>query len=423
MAYMSVSELNNKIKSLLETTFMQVIVEGEISNITYHSSGHIYFSLKDKEANIKAVMFKGNTKSLKFRLENGLNIIATGAITLYAPRGEYQIVCSKIEPQGEGALALAYEQLKNKLEQKGYFDKSIKKPIPKFVNHIAIVTSKTGAAIEDMLKVAQNRWKLVKITLIDTIVQGEASANNIAKNIQLADMIDADVIVIGRGGGSKEDLWAFNEEIVADAIYRAKTPIVSAVGHEIDYMISDFVADLRAPTPSASMQMILPDQNEYMQYLDDLVYTMNTYMQKVLDTKSQQIQNLQDQYNRNSIEAKLKNIEKNIVDLKVHYNTLMEYKLSSVSKSIPQLKYAINQQMQSILTKKDNELILLKSTYNANKPIGKIKKGFAQISKANKIISLDDIKANDEFVLQDDNQIVQAKAIKTKKLNTEVTHG
>jgi exodeoxyribonuclease VII large subunit len=416
MAYMSVSELNNKIKSLLETTFMQVIVQGEISNLTYHSSGHIYFSVKDRDSSIRAVMFKGNARNLKFRLEVGLKIIITGAITLYTPRGEYQIMCSKIEPLGEGALALAYEQLKAKLAQKGYFDKENKKPIPKFINHIAIVTSSTGAAIEDMLRVANSRWKLLKITLIDTIVQGEASAKSISNNIMYADKLDADVIIVGRGGGSKEDLWGFNEEIVADAIHHATTPIVSAVGHEIDYMISDFTADMRAPTPSAAIQMILPDMYEYLQYIDDMHMSYNKSISRLIENKEYKVDNLFEQYQRNSIESKLNSISNEIKELESKYNSFIEYKISQKSSQVLPLIESFDRAMQSILSKKDNELILLKSSITANKPEAKMKRGYAQIVKDNKPISLENIKAKDSFVLQDEHKVVEAQAIKTRKI-------
>jgi exodeoxyribonuclease VII large subunit len=413
---MSVSELNNKIKSLLETTFMQVMVEGEISNLTYHSSGHIYFSLKDSNSSLKAVMFRGNASKLKFRLEVGQKVILTGAITVYTPRGEYQMMVNKVEPSGAGALALAYEQLKQKLSSQGYFDKANKKAIPKFVSHIAIVTSSTGAAIEDMLRVANSRWKLVKITLIDTIVQGEASKESISKNIEYADKLDADVIIVGRGGGSKEDLWGFNEEVVADAIYRAKTPIVSAVGHEIDYMISDFVSDLRAPTPSAAIQMILPDMYEYLQYIDDIELSYDSAIKRVIANKAQQITNLVEHYQRNSIDSKLSSIDNDIKELTSKYNSIIEYKISQKSSSIPSLIETYNRTMQSIISKKDNELVLLKSSFVTNKPEAKMKRGYAQIVKDNKPISLDSIKAKDSFVLQDETKIVEAQAIKTKKI-------
>ncbi|HFU76131.1 MAG TPA: exodeoxyribonuclease VII large subunit, partial [Arcobacter sp.] len=245
---LSVSELNTQIHSLLETTFSNIIVEGEISNLTYHNSGHIYFSIKDDKSTLSAVMFRGNANRLKFRLEVGQKIIITGSISVYVPRGNYQILCTKVEPSGVGELALAYEQLKTKLQIKGYFDQAIKKPLPEFPKNIFIVTSNTGAAIEDMKKILTHRFPLAKMILIPTIVQGENAKFDIASNIKYADAIaqeqEASLIIVGRGGGSIEDLWGFNEEIVADAIFEAKTPIISAVGHESDFVISDFVADL-----------------------------------------------------------------------------------------------------------------------------------------------------------------------------------
>ena len=234
-----------QIKSILETTFSRVLVEGELSRITFHNSGHIYFTLKDSSSTIRAVMFRGNASKLKFQLKEGQKVILDGAITLYKPRGEYQINCFNIEPSGQGALALAYEQLKQKLSEKGYFNPEIKKPLPRFPKKIALITSATSAALQDMLRVANSRYRAVEIDVYDVLTQGNNAALSIANAINISDTKEYDFIVIGRGGGSVEDLWAFNEEIVADAIFKAKTPIISAVGHEIDYVISDFVADIR----------------------------------------------------------------------------------------------------------------------------------------------------------------------------------
>src|SRR5574344_2007586 len=215
----SVSFLNNQIKSLLETTFMQVYVEGEISNLVTHSYGHIYFSIKDENSTLSCVMFKGNARFLKFKLENNQKVVISGNITVYAPRGNYQLLCSKIEPSGIGSLALAFEQLKTKLHAKGYFEQNIKKTLPKYPKKIAIVTSPTGAAIEDMKKVASFRWNLCELILIPTLVQGNGSVEDIAKNIKYADSLNCDIMIVGRGGGSIEDLWSFNSELVADAIF------------------------------------------------------------------------------------------------------------------------------------------------------------------------------------------------------------
>jgi len=272
MEQYSVTEINNSLKKLIEHNFNDIVIEGEISNLTYHSSGHIYFSLKDEKSTIRATMFRGfREKGLKFELQNGQKVLIYGDVSIYNQNSTYQIIAKKIEAAGIGNLAIAFEKLKEKLSDKGYFEQSIKKDIPKYPKHIILITSRTGAALQDMGKMIRKRWENMKVTLINTLVQGDKASNDIVESILIGDKLNADVMIVARGGGSKEDLWCFNEEIVADAIFNAKTPIVSAIGHEIDFMISDFVADLRAPTPSAAMEMILPDKNEILFKISDLI--------------------------------------------------------------------------------------------------------------------------------------------------------
>ncbi|MCG3682197.1 exodeoxyribonuclease VII large subunit [Aliarcobacter butzleri] len=374
----SVSTLNLQIKSLLETTFIQVYVEGEISNLTYHNSGHIYFSIKDENSTLSCVMFKGNTKYLKFQLENGLKIVITGSLTVYAPRGNYQLLCNKIEPSGIGSLSLAFEQLKTKLEAKGYFERSRKKTLPRYPKKIAIVTSPTGAAIEDMKKVATHRWSLVEFILIPTLVQGEGASLDIANSIIYADKLNCDIMIVGRGGGSIEDLWAFNEEIVANAIYEAKTPIISAVGHEVDYLISDFVADIRAATPSNAIEIALPDINEHRIYLDSLENEITNRFKNILFNKEQELKNMKKLFEQNSIETKFNFIQTQINFIK------------------SSLKINLNQKFLGY----QNQIDLLKSNYLSNHPDKKEKNGFVQISKSNKVINLADLKIGDEIELQ-----------------------
>lgn len=374
----SVSTLNLQIKSLLETTFIQVYVEGEISNLTYHNSGHIYFSIKDENSTLSCVMFKGNTKYLKFQLENGLKIVITGSLTVYAPRGNYQLLCNKIEPSGIGSLSLAFEQLKTKLEAKGYFERSRKKTLPRYPKKIAIVTSPTGAAIEDMKKVATHRWSLLEFILIPTLVQGEGASLDIANSIKYADKLNCDIMIVGRGGGSIEDLWAFNEEIVANAIYEAKTPIISAVGHEVDYLISDFVADIRAATPSNAIEIALPDINEHRIYLDSLENEITNRFKNILFNKEQELKNMKKLFEQNSIETKFNFIQTQINFIK------------------SSLKINLNQKFLSY----QNQIDLLKSNYLSNHPDKKEKNGFVQISKSNKVINLADLKIGDEIELQ-----------------------
>jgi exodeoxyribonuclease VII large subunit len=396
----SVSTLNVQIKSLLETTFIQIYVEGEISNLTYHNSGHIYFSIKDESSTISCVMFKGNTKYLRFQLENGLKIVITGSLTVYAPRGNYQILCNKIEPSGKGALAFAFEQLKTKLEAKGYFLGENKKILPKYPKKIALVTSPTGAAIEDMKKVATHRWPLTEFILVPTLVQGEGAAFDIVNSIKYADSLNCDIMIVGRGGGSIEDLWAFNEEIVANAIYDARTPIISAVGHEIDYLISDFVADVRAATPSNAIEIALPDINEHRIYLDSLMNEYINRFKNILFNKQQELSNMKRLMEQNSIETKFKFIQTEINLLKSSFKTDLSQKILSSQNELALLKSSVKNSFSAFLLKSQNQIDLLKSNFELNHPDKKDKNGFVQISKENKIISLEDLKVGDEVELQ-----------------------
>ncbi len=372
---------------------MQISVIGEVSRVTYHSSGHLYFSLKDENSTISCVMFKGNNQRLKFRVQEGMEVIVSGGISVYTPRGSYQINCSNLEPSGVGALSLAYEQLKEKLKKKGYFEKERKKALPKFPQKIILVTSKTGAAIEDMKRVAKKRWELVELILIDTTVQGEDAPVMIANNIKLADSLGADIIVVGRGGGSLEDLWAFNEEIVADAIYKAKTPIVSAVGHEIDVMISDFCADLRAPTPSAAMELILPDINEIRLYLDSLKEQFDTTLQNILQQKEQTILHLKQSFEQHSFEKRLDQAH---------------YELKSIYESL-------NRSILLHLSQKERMLNDLKVAYESNNPKNRDRVGFAQILKDGKKVDLSDLKVDDTISIL--NSKVKLKATITHRKN------
>ncbi len=375
MQPISVTTLNNQIKSLLETHYLNIMVEGEVNRVTYHSSGHLYFTLKDDKSAISCVMFKGNNQRLKFRLEEGMQVIVGGGISVYTPRGSYQINCATLEPAGSGALALAFEQLKKRLEEKGYFESALKKPLPRYPGHIVIVTSKTGAAIQDMYRVAKKRWPLLKITLIDTTVQGEGAARMIARNIAVADSLGADVIVVGRGGGSLEDLWAFNEEIVAEAIFAAQTPVVSAVGHEIDFLISDFVADLRAPTPSAAMELILPDISEILMNIDSMIDRYNTTLQTLFHKKEMQLQHLKQLYEQNSVESKLSLFEQEIQNLRAQFNNFFTLSLQ----------------------RKEQTLASLYRAFENNDPAKRDRTGIAHISKNGKKTDLEKLEKGDLF--------------------------
>jgi exodeoxyribonuclease VII large subunit len=355
-------------------------------------------------------MFKGNAKGVKFALEDGLKVVVDGSVTVYVPRGNYQINCFHIEPSGVGALAKAYEQLKAKLEKKGYFED--KKPLPRFPSRIAVVTSATGAAWQDMLKVAAKRWALAKLILIPALVQGEGAADSIAKAIQKADLLGCDVMVIGRGGGSMEDLWAFNEEAVADAVHYAKTPVVSAVGHEIDYVISDFVADVRAPTPSAAMEMILPEQNELKQTIDYMSARFSEVMKKTLLQKGQLLAHLGELYKKNSFDAKIKLQLSSATVLKSSLNAAFHNTLTLKERAVKDIALRFENAIAQILNSKENLLKSIQNTYALKEPTKESKDGFAQIVKNSCKTPLEEINEGDEFDLQTPKTKLTAKAIK-----------
>ena len=412
MMTLSVSALNEQIKALLEESFSRVFVEGELSRITFHNSGHIYFTLKDSSSAISCVMFRGNATKLKFRLEEGMKVLIDGAVTLYKPRGSYQINCFSVEPSGQGALALAYEQLKQKLSQKGYFDPKRKKELPKFASRIALITSATGAALQDMLRVANSRYRLLEIDVYDVLVQGESAAASIVNALSVADTKEYDIIILARGGGSIEDLWAFNEEIVADAVFKAKTPIISAVGHEIDWVISDFVADLRAPTPSAAMQMCLPDTNELYQYLDTLASQLTQTITQKIAANKQELVHLQNSFMQHSIEKKIIQKKQEVEQLKERFEQSIDFKIQNLLREPEHLRMQFTHAIDSKLHVAQNQLLNLKKMLESNNPKFKSKSGFAQISKDNRVIELSLLEVGDTFEAQDDTLSVYAKVLK-----------
>ncbi len=287
----SVSEITSRIKQTLEVYFTGVWVEGEVSNLRRPSSGHLYFTLKDEKAELKTVMFRFVNKNLKFKLEDGLQVIIYGGLTVYEKRGDYQISAVEIEPKGLGAMQLAFEQLKKRLEKEGLFAPIHKKPIPVFPRRIGIITSATGAAIRDIIHLINLRAANVRILLNPVRVQGEGAAEEIARAVgELNEIGGLDVIILGRGGGSVEDLWAFNEEIVARSIFDSKIPIISAVGHEIDYTISDFTADLRAATPSHAAELVIGRREELESCLAQFVFRLKSAIRTKFDSLRNRLQ-------------------------------------------------------------------------------------------------------------------------------------
>ena len=269
--FFTVSQITRKIRASLEHNFSNISILGEISNVRTPGSGHVYLTLKDKSSQLQAVVFRNIANKIKFELKDGMEVISFGSVTVYEPRGQYQLIINKIEPKGIGALQLAFQQLKEKLEKEGLFDQAHKKPIPFIPQKIGIVTSPTGAAIKDILNIIDRRFANVEILLYPVKVQGEGAAQEIAEAItELNALTDIDVIIAGRGGGSLEDLWAFNEEVVARSIYNSRIPVISAVGHEIDITIADLVADKRALTPSEAGELVVPRKDLLLDMLEKL---------------------------------------------------------------------------------------------------------------------------------------------------------
>ncbi|MFQ5867767.1 MAG: exodeoxyribonuclease VII large subunit [bacterium] len=285
-----VSEINKIVRNILEGEFPEIWVEGEISNLTFHSSGHLYFSLKDEDAQINAIMYKWQVRELEFMPENGMKVVARGKISVFVKGGRYQIIVYGLEPIGIGALQQAFEQLKRKLETEGLFDEARKRPIPMLPQKIGIVTSPTGAAIRDILNIIERKFANVHILVHPVRVQGDRAAGEIAEAITYLnqDFPSLDVLIVGRGGGSLEDLWPFNREIVARAIYNSKIPVISAVGHEVDYTIADFVADLRAPTPSAAAELVVTNKIELEKKILLLTSKIKSSMESELDERTSQ---------------------------------------------------------------------------------------------------------------------------------------
>jgi exodeoxyribonuclease VII large subunit len=275
-AILTVSELTRQIKFTLESGFPRVWVQGEISNFKQHTSGHLYFTLKDEGAQLSAVLWRSRALSLTVSLKDGMKVIARGSITVYPPRGNYQIDVEQVQPLGIGELQVAFERLKQKLHAEGLFALEHKKPIPEYPERIGIITSETGAALQDIKSVLSRRQPSLEVVLLPVRVQGAGAAEEIAAAIEQMNRYGKiDVLIVGRGGGSLEDLWAFNEEIVARAIFASRIPVISAVGHEVDFSIADFVADLRAPTPSAAAELVVRHRNEILDNLRNLCYTMS----------------------------------------------------------------------------------------------------------------------------------------------------
>lgn len=379
---LSVSQINFYIKSIIENdgSLQFVLVTGEISNLTVHQrSGHIYLSLKDSNSVISAVMFAGNARRLKFRLENGMKVICRGRISVYEPSGRYQLYIEDMQPDGVGALTLAFEQLKKSLAQKGLFDNAHKKPLPKFPKTIGVITSPTGAAVQDITNIIRRRFPSADIVLAPVLVQGESAPEQLVRAVnKFSASKIADVVIIGRGGGSAEDLWAFNDEQLAYAVYNCETPIISGVGHETDFTICDFVADVRASTPSAAAELAVPDRQELMSYYFKQKQYISAMLDRKIKTAQLRFENQQRRMSASSPKLKAEQLEK---------------QLSAKSEKLTRF-------MNIYISNKENKLIAAKGKLDGLNPLNVLNRGYAIAEKDEKIItSSKQLKDGDDFTV------------------------
>ncbi|CUS97098.1 exodeoxyribonuclease VII large subunit [Candidatus Chrysopegis kryptomonas] len=379
---LTVSELTYEIKKFVEPNFQDIWLQGEISNYKIHTSGHVYFTLKDEYASINAAIWKRYADVLlkNYTYKDGDKVLVHGKIEIYEPRGEYKIIVDFIEPLGIGELQIKFEMLKQKLAAEGLFDAKYKKPIPEYPTRIGIVTSPTGAAIRDMINIISRRFPAVELILYPVKVQGEGAAEEIAQAIRDFNFYGkVDVIIVGRGGGSIEDLWAFNEEIVARAIFESKIPIISAVGHEIDYSISDFVADLRAPTPSAAAELVVKNRDDVLENIQNIWYTIHQLVVDKIKNSKKEVQHLVKSYSFNRPLDWLRQYTMRVDELTRALDVAMYHRFELIKSNFEQW---------------------LKRFESVNPELA-LKRGYAIVYKNGKIIhSKDELQLNDEFKIK-----------------------
>lgn len=387
MTTLTVSQLNRYIKAVLDEAapLQNVYVSGEISNLKhYYSSGHMYFTIKDSSSQLKCVMFAADNARLRFTPENGMNVVCFGRVAVYERDGAYQLYVQSMQPKGVGELSVAYEQLKSSLEKKGWFSQEHKKPIPKYPQRIGVATSNMGAAVEDIKNIISRRFPICEIIIVPTAVQGEQAKFDIAKNIAVLDSMGLDTIIVGRGGGSLEDLWAFNTIEVAEAVYNCKTPIISAVGHETDYTICDFVSDLRAPTPSAAAEIAVPDAQKELSYLKDT----RSYIDKCINNLIL------------SCQQQIDSISHPILSDAESFFAPYEDKIESISE-------LLNDYVAKKIEKSNVEFKGLVSLLNALSPLAVLSRGYS-------------LTMLDEKPLTDTNEVTVGMNIRTKLKNGEI---
>lgn len=413
--YISVSQLTRYIKYKIDNdvNLNEVFLKGEISNFKAHSRGHYYFTLKDEGSRINAVMFASSTKRLKFIPTDGMKVLVTGKISVFEANGGYQIYVNDMLEDGVGNLYIAYEQLKKKLESEGLFDKDIKKKIPKIPKRIGVITAPTGAAIKDIISTIKRRWPLVEVLLFPSLVQGEEAAADIVKQIKKSEQFDIDTLIVGRGGGSIEDLWPFNEEIVARAIYECNVPVISAVGHEVDFTIADFVADLRAPTPTGAAEMAVPQIGDVINYLNQLNIRLNTVIKNKVNNYRQRLNDVTSRSiftNPMMIYQTKEMIFDNLIE-RLKYSTINLVNIKEKQLNLVKSSYILRSPYQ-LLDKKANKYLQIVSKLETLSPLLTLKRGYS-ISRCNgKVInSVKEIKKKDIVNVELNDGIINAEVI------------
>ena len=413
--YITIGELNHYIKGIFdENLFLnQVYIKGEISNFKAHTRGHYYFTLKDDTSRINAVMFSYNTNSLNFNPVDGMKVLVTGKISVYEATGSYQIYVTSMQEDGLGNLYIEFEKLKKKLAAEGLFDQDKKKPIPKVPRKIGIVTASTGAAIKDILTTIKRRYPICETILFPSLVQGKEAALDIVNKIKIANTYDIDTLIVGRGGGSIEDLWPFNEEIVARAIYDSKVPVISAVGHEIDFTIADFVADLRAPTPTAAAELAVPNIDTINDYLKNAVNRSTLSINNYIDTRRQTLTNLVNSYVLKKPTAMYEIKEQNLDFLIESINKQMKVILDSSRLKISKILGSFVFTNPELVYKyKEQNLEHIIGKLEVLNPMNTLKRGYSIVRKDGNVISdVKNIKKSDIIDINLKNGSVNAKVV------------
>lgn len=385
---LTVTDINNYIKNIVDGDFFlsNVTLKGEISNLKFHTRGHLYFSLKDENSKINAVMFNYKNLGLNFIPKDGMNVIVKGKVSVFTTGGSYQITVSNMKEDGIGNLYILFEELKRRLEREGLFSPEHKKKLPRIPKKVGVITASTGAAVKDIISTINRRFPLTEIILFPTLVQGVGAKENIVKMINEANESDVDVIILGRGGGSIEDLWAFNEEIVARAIYNSNKPIVSAVGHEIDFTISDFVSDMRAPTPTGAAELVVPSKVEIQSYLND-------YKGRIISVINKKIKSYTDTFSKLKSTYILKNPismyeidEQKLDNMLEKLGSIMTYKLEREKSELNNLSKMINPNMLNRLDKEKIKLENIETKLNLLNPENILKKGYSLTLVEGKIV-------------------------------------